>query len=124
MGFTIDFTFYVLNELSKINVDRLIDVYNNEFMNVNAKSGIIWLLKLTNPELTDFANNRKMNLDTLASLGVTTGDKISEEYPELVNLDNPLFLNALNLFDKDDLVNKLNTDTKIVPKILEYWKNN
>ena len=44
MGFSIDFTYNILSELSKINVDKLIDVYNSEFMNVNAKSGIINLV--------------------------------------------------------------------------------
>ena len=71
-------------------------------------------------DFTDLENAE----ETLKSLGVTTADAISEAYPEFINLDNPLFLNALNLFDKNDLVSKMNADIKIVPKILEYWKNN
>ena len=124
MGFSIDYTYYILNELSRINVDKLIDVYNNEFMNINSKSGLISLLRLANTDLKDFEANRNINIETLKSLGVTTADAISEAYPEFINLDNPLFLNALNLFDKNDLVSKMNADIKIVPKILEYWKNN
>lgn len=124
MGFSIDFVYYCLNELAHIDVDKLIDVYNDEFMNVNAKSGIISLLKKTNDSLGNFENNRKMNIATLESLGIETANKIAEEYPEFIDLDNPLFINALNLFDKDDLVEKLNSDTSLVPKILDYWKNN
>ena len=124
MGFSIDYTYYILNELSKIDVDKLIDVYNDEFMNINSKSGIIGLLKMTNNELGDFEENRTINMNTLTSLGVNDAEVIADEYPEFVNLDNPLFLNVLNLFDKDDLVEKLNDDIKIVPKIIEFWKNN
>lgn len=124
MGFTNDYTYYVLDELSKIDVDKLIDVYNNEFMNINSKSGLIKLLKLTNPELEDFKNNRKANIETLKSLGVNSADEIAKEYVEFINLDNPLFLNVLNIFDKDDLVTKMNTDISVISKIYEYWKNN
>lgn len=124
MGFTIDFTFNILTELSKINVDKLIDVYNNEFMNVNAKSGIIHLLKLTNPSLTEFDKNRRANIDILRSLGANTVDEIVQKHPEFVNMDNPLFVNVLNVFDKKDLVDKLNTDVDVVTKIVDYWRNN
>lgn len=124
MGFSIDFTFNILSELSKINVDKLIDVYNEEFMNVNAKSGIIYLLKMTNPELKDFAKNRKTNIEILRSLGASTVDDIIEKHPEFVDMDNPLFVNVLNVFDKNDLVEKLNTDVDVVTKIIDYWKNN
>lgn len=124
MGFTIDFTYNILSELSKINVDKLIDVYNNEFMNVNAKSGIIYLLKLTNPDLGDFEKNRKTNIEILRGLGANTVDEIIERHPEFVNIDNPLFVNILNVFDKSDLVEKLNSDVDVVTKIIEYWKNN
>ena len=124
MGFTIDFTFNILTELSKINVDKLIDVYNNEFMNVNSKSGIIHLLKLTNPNLTEFEKNRRVNIEILRGLGANTVDEIIEKHPEFINMDNPLFVNVLNVFDKNDLVEKLNTDVEVVTKIIEYWKNN
>lgn len=124
MGFSIDFTYNVLSELSKINVDRLIDVYNNEFMNVNAKSGIIYLLKLTNPGLVDFEKNRRTNIEILKSLGTKTVDEIVSKYPDFINMDNPLFINVLNVFDKSDLVEKLNGDVDVIPKILEYWRNN
>lgn len=124
MGFSIDFTYNVLSELSKINVDRLIDVYNNEFMNVNAKSGIIYLLKLTNPGLVNFEKNRRTNVEILKSLGTKTVDEIVSKHPEFVDMDNPLFINVLNVFDKNDLVEKLNNDVDVIPKIIEYWKNN
>ncbi len=124
MGFSIDFTYNVLGELSKINVDRLIDVYNNEFMNVNAKSGIIYLLKLTNPGLVNFEKNRRANVEILRSLGTKTVDEIVSKHPEFVDMDNPLFVNVLNVFDKNDLVEKLNNDVDVIPKIIEYWKNN
>jgi len=124
MGFTIDFTYNILSELSKINVDKLIDVYNSEFMNVNAKSGIIGLLKLTNPSLTDFEKNRRANIEILKSLGTSTLDEIVSKHPEFVNMDNPLFINVLNVFDRNDLVEKLNADVDVIPKIIDYWKNN
>lgn len=124
MGFSIDYAFYILDELSQVNVDKLIEVYNNEFMNVNSKSGLIKLLKMANSNLQDFETNRMINIDTLKSLGVTNTDVIEKEYKDFVDLDNPLFLNALNLFDKNDLVNKINADVKIIPKIMEYWLNN
>ncbi len=124
MGFSIDFVYNVLSELSKINVDRLIDVYNNEFMNVNAKSGIIYLLKLTNPGLIDFEKNRRTNTEILKSLGTKTVDEIVSKHPEFVDMDNPLFINVLNVFDKNDLVEKLNNDVDVIPKIIEYWRNN
>ena len=124
MGFTIDFVFYTLDELSQINVDKLIEVYNNEFMNVNSKTGLIKLLKMANNSLGDFEANRRMNMDTLKSLGVENVDVIEKQYKDFINLDNPLFLNALNLFDKNDLVTKINNDVKIIPKIMEYWLNN
>lgn len=124
MGYKIDYTFYILNELAKTNVDKLIDVYNNEFMNVDAKSGLIKLLKLTNPELTDFKNNREANKLVLKSLGVEAYEDIENLYPDFINIDNPLFIELLNLFDKSDLVEKINKDNKIIPKIMEYWKNN
>ena len=124
MGFSIDFTYNILSELSKINVDKLIDVYNSEFMNVNAKSGIINLLKLTNPNLTDFEKNRRANVEILKSLGTTTTDEIVKSHPDFVNMDNPLFVNVLNVFDKSDLVEKLNADVDVIPKIVDYWKNN
>lgn len=124
MGFTIDFTYNILSELAKINVDKLIDVYNNEFMNVNAKSGIIYLLKLTNPDLKEFDKNRRVNIEILKSLGANTVDDIIVKYPEFINMDNPLFINILNAFDRSDLVEKLNSDVDVIPKIIEYWKNN
>lgn len=124
MGFTIDFTFNILSELSKINVDKLIDVYNSEFMNVNAKSGIIGLLKLTNPSLTDFEKNRRANIEILKSLGTNTLNDIISKHPEFVNMDNPLFINVLNVFDRNDLVEKLNADVDVIPKIIDYWRNN
>lgn len=124
MGFSIDFTFNILKELSKINVDRLIDVYNSEFMNVNSKSGIIHLLKLTNPGLVDFEKNRRANIDLLNGLGTKNAQAIIEKYPDFINMDNPLFINLLNTFDRSDLIEKLDTDVEVVPKIVEYWKNN
>lgn len=124
MGFTIDYTYNILTELSKINVDKLIDVYNSEFMNVNAKTGIIHLLRLTNPSLKGFEKNKNTNIEILKTLGATTADKIAEKYPDFVNMDNPLFISVLNVFDKDDLVEKLNSDVDVVPKIIDYWKNN
>ncbi len=124
MGFSIDFTFNILNELSKINVDRLIDVYNSEFMNVNAKSGIIHLLKLTNPGLTEFSKNKNANIELLNTLGTNKVDEIVEKYPDFINMDNPLFVSVLNMFDKNDLVEKINSGVEVIPKILDYWKNN
>lgn len=124
MGFTIDFTFNILKELSKVDVDKLIDVYNSEFMNVNAKSGIIHLLKLANPKIGEFDKNRRTNVEVLKSLGAQKIDEIAKKYPEFIDLDNPLFVNILNVFDKSDLVEKLNTDIDVIPKILDYWKNN
>lgn len=124
MGFTIDFTFNILTELSKIDVDRLIDVYNSEFMNVNSKTGIMGLLKMTNPSIGDFAKNKRANIEVLKSLNVMTTEKISRKHPEFVEMDNPLFIEVVNSFDRDDLVEKLNNDVNVVPKIIEYWKNN
>lgn len=124
MGFSIDFTFNILKELSKINVDRLIDVYNSEFMNVNSKSGIIHLLKLTNPGLVDFEKNRRANIKLLDELGTKNANAIVEKYQDFINMDNPLFANLLNTFDKSDLVEKLDNDVDVIPKIVEYWKNN
>ncbi|HBA37166.1 MAG TPA: hypothetical protein DCY94_00450 [Firmicutes bacterium] len=124
MGFSIDFTFNILKELSKINVDRLIDVYNSEFMNVNSKSGIIHLLKLTNPGLVDFEKNRKANIKLLEELGTKNANAIIEKYQDFINMDNPLFSNLLNTFDRSDLVEKLDADVDVIPKIVEYWKNN
>lgn len=124
MGFSIDYTFNILGELAKIDVDKLIDVYNNEFMNINAKSGIINLLKKTNPMVGDFSRNRKANEEELNKLGIVTVQDISNNYPEFVNLDHPLFSDILNLFDRDDLVEKLNSDISVIPQILDYWKNN
>ena len=93
-------------------------------MNVNAKSGIIYLLKLTNPSLTEFEKNRRTNIEILRGLGANTVDDIVAKHPEFVNMDNPLFINVLNVFDKSDLVEKLNTDVDVVTKIIDYWKNN
>lgn len=124
MGFTIDFTYNILSELSKINVDKLIDVYNEEFMNINSKSGIIQLLKLTNPNLTHFDNNRNANVEVLKSIGTMTVDNIVKKYPEFVDMDSPLFMQVLNVFDRSDLVDKLNSDIDVIPKIMDYWKNN
>ena len=124
MGFSIDYTYYVLSELSNVDVDKLIEVYNDEFMNINSKSGLIELLKKTNKNLGDFENNRLANINALNSLGVITTNEITRVYPEFINMDNPLFLSVLNLFDREDLVDKLSNDVKIVPKILDYWKNN
>ena len=124
MGFTINYTYYILNELSEVNVDKLIEVYNNEFMNVNSKSGLIKLLKTANSSLQDFKLNRDTNVETLKSLGIKNVDVIVDNYKEFIDLDNPLFLSILNLFDKNDLVNKINSDAKIISKIMEYWLNN
>lgn len=124
MGFSIDYVFYVLDELSQINVDKLIEVYNSEFMNVNSKSGLIKLLKLANADLGDFETNRNINIEMLKTLGVKNTDQIENEYKEFLDLDNPLFLKVLNLFDKNDLVNKINANAKIIPKIMNYWLNN
>lgn len=124
MGFSIDFTYNILNELSDINVDQLIDVYNNEFMNVNAKSGIIHLLKLTNPSLKEFSKNKKANIETLNSFGINTVDEIVKKYPDFLNMDAPLFTSVLNVFDRSDLIEKLNSDIDVVPKIIDYWQNN
>ena len=124
MGFSIDYTYYILNELAHVDIDRLIATYNNEFMNITPKSGVIYLLKMADSTLGNFEFNKSTNMDVLNSLGVKTTSKIAKDYPEFINLDNPLFLNVLNLFDKEDLVSKLNGDIKIIPKILDYWKNN
>ncbi len=124
MGFSIDFVYNILGELSKINVDKLIDVYNEEFMNINSKSGIIHLLKLTNPSLTSFPKNREANIETLKSIGTATVDSIVKKYPEFIDMDSPLFLQVLNVFDRSDLVDKLNSDVEVIPKIMDYWKNN
>jgi len=79
---------------------------------------------LANNNLNDFPENRESNIEALKSLGVNTIEEIIYRYPEFINLDNPLFIDALNLFDKEDLVSKLNSDIKIVPKIMDYWQNN
>lgn len=124
MGFTIDFVYYCLDEIAEVNIDKLINVYNSEFMKVDAKTGLIELLKKANDQLGEFENNRTANKEILVDLGVTTVPAIETTYPEFLALDNPLFLNALNLFDKEDLVEKLNDEIKIVPKILSYWRSN
>ena len=124
MGFTIDFVYYILDELATVDIDRLINVYNSEFMKVDAKSGLIEMLKKAEPNLGDFENNKNANKEVLTELGVTTVPAIETTYPEFLALDNPLFLNALNLFDKEDLVEKLNGEIKIIPKIMTYWRNN
>lgn len=124
MGYTIDYVYYILDDLVKVNIDRLIDVYNNEFMNVNSKFGLIKLLKMANNNLVEFKHNREVNLDTLKSMGIVNISEIQDKYKEFIDLDNPLFLNVLNLFDKNDLVSKINADAKIIPKIMEYWLNN
>lgn len=124
MGFTIDFIYYILDELAAVDIDKLINVYNNEFMKVDAKSGLIELLKKTDNEIGAFENNKNANKEVLTELGVTTVSEIEKTYPEFLALDNPLFLNALNLFDKEDLVEKLNREIKIIPKIIAYWRKN
>lgn len=124
MGFTVDFTYHILKELSEIDIDKLIEVYNDEFMNINSKSGLIELFKKANKNLGDFENNRRANIEALNSLGVLTTNEIARVYPDFMNMDNPLFISVLNLFDREDLVEKLSNDVKIVPKILDYWKNN
>ena len=124
MGYGIEYAFNVLKELSFIDVDKLIDVYNSEYMNINSKTGLIDLLKKTNPSLGDFETNRKANEAVLTSLGINYVKDISEKYPEFVNLDHPLFENIIGLFDKDDLIEKLNADITVIPQILDYWKNN
>ena len=124
MGFSIDFTYNILTELSNTDVDKLIEVYNSEFMNINSKSGIIKLLKNTNPNIGTFAENRKANEDLLKEYGINNIDNISNNYSDFINLDNPLFKNVINMFDKDDLVEKLNNDISIIPQIMDYWKNN
>ena len=72
----------------------------------------------------DFSRNRKANEEELNKLGIVTVQDISNNYPEFVNLDHPLFSDILNLFDRDDLVEKLNSDISVIPQILDYWKNN
>jgi len=124
MGYTKDYVYYILNELSKIDVDKLIDVYNNEFMNISPKSGLISLLKMSNADLGAFEDNKLANINILKSLGVVTAEQIALEYQEFINIDNPLFLSVLDMFDKDDLVNKMNNDISVIGKIYEYWKNN
>lgn len=124
MGFTIDFVYYILDELASVDIDKLINVYNNEFMRVDAKTGLIELLKKTDEQIGTFENNKNANIEILTDLGVTTTQAIETTYPEFLALDNPLFLNALNLFDKEDLVEKLNDEIKIVPKIMAYWRSN
>lgn len=124
MGYGIEYSFNVLKELSFIDVDKLIDVYNSEYMNINSKTGLIDLLKKTNPSLGDFETNRKANEAVLTSLGINYVKDISEKYPEFINLDHPLFENIIGLFDKDDLIEKLNADITVIPQILDYWKNN
>ncbi len=124
MGFTIDFVYYVLNELASVDIDKLIGVYNSEFMKVDAKTGLIELLKKAMDNSSDFVNNKEANKKVLLDIGVTTVSAIEETYPEFLELDNPLFVNALNLFDKEDLVEKLNDEIKIIPKIIAYWRNN
>lgn len=124
MGYTKDYVYYILNELSKIDVDKLIDVYNNEFMNISSKSGLISLLKMSNSDLGTFEDNKLANINILKSLGVVNAEQIALEYQEFINIDNPLFLSVLDMFDKDDLVNKMNNDISVIGKIYEYWKNN
>lgn len=124
MGFTIDFVYYILDELAQIDIDKLINVYNSEFMRVDAKTGLIELLKKADEGLGTFEHNQNANAEVLTDLGVTTVSAILTTYPEFLALDNPLFLNALNLFDKEDLVEKLNGEIKIIPKILAYWRSN
>lgn len=124
MGFDISYTFYCLDELSKIDVDKLIDVYNKEFMNITSKSGIINLLKKTNPDLGEFRATIEANKKILKDYGINDPDEVEKECKSFVEIDNPLFLDLLNVFDKDDLVQKINSDSKIAEQILEYWKNN
>ena len=124
MNFSIDYTYYILDELADIDIEKLIDTYNREFMNINSKTGLISLLKMANPNLGVFKINRETNLDILKKLGVENVDRIEAKYDYFVDLDNPLFTSMLNLFDKNDLVNKLNTDISVIPKIYDYWKNN
>ena len=124
MDFDIEYTYNILKELGKTDVDKLIDVYNSEFMNINSKSGIIGLLKKTDPNIGDFSENRKANEKTLSQLGIRNIQDISDGYPDFINLDHPLFESIIDLFDKDDLIEKLNTDISVIPQILDYWKNN
>ena len=70
------------------------------------------------------AADRKANEGVLTSLGINYVKDISEKYPEFINLDHPLFENIIGLFDKDDLIEKLNADITVIPQILDYWKNN
>ena len=93
-------------------------------MNINSKSGIIGLLKKTDPNIGDFSENRKANEKTLSQLGIRNIQDISDGYPDFINLDHPLFESIIDLFDKDDLIEKLNTDISVIPQILDYWKNN
>ena len=124
MDFDIEYTYNILKELGKTDVDKLIDVYNTEFMNINSKSGIIGLLKKTDPNIGDFSENRKANEKTLSQLGIRNIQDISDGYPDFINLDHPLFESIIDLFDKDDLIEKLNSDISVIPQILDYWKNN
>lgn len=124
MDFDIEYTYHILGELGKTDVDKLIDVYNTEFMNINSKSGIIGLLKKTDPNVGDFSENRKANEKTLSQLGIRKVQEISDGYPDFINLDHPLFESIIDLFDKDDLIEKLNSDISVIPQILDYWKNN
>ena len=124
MGFSADFTYYCLDELATINVDNLIDIYNQEFMNITDKSGIISLLKKSNPELGDFKNTIEANKKLLEEFGVDNTDEVEKASKRFIELDHPLFESMLNVFDKTDLVNKINEDPMIVDQILEYWENN
>ena len=124
MGFSAEYTYYCLNELATINVDKLIDVYNQEFMNITDKSGIISLLKKANPELKDFAKTIEANEELLKSFGIENTDEIKNISKRFIELDHPLFESMLNVFDKKDLVDKINSDPAIVDQILEYWENN
>ena len=124
MGFSIEFTYHCLNELATINVDKLIDVYNQEFMNITDKSGIISLLKKTNPELGDFKNTIEANKKILEDFGIENIDEVEKASKKFIELDHPLFESMINVFDKNDLVNKINNDPAIVEQILEYWENN
>ena len=114
MDFDIEYTYNILKELGKTDVDKLIDVYNSEFMNINSKSGIIGLLKKTDPNIGDFSENRKANEKTLSQLGIRNIQDISDGYPDFINLDHPLFESIIDLFDKDDLIEKLNKVVKVI----------
>lgn len=83
----------------------------------------------TEPEIKDFSENVparlvenlmnsyrlvSKNIDSLKEIGVTNYKEIFKKYYDMFLMDNSNFMNVLNKYDREDLVDKLNKNPDIV----------